>query len=149
MLAGWPKNMGYILKQADELNIDKIFIAPGGTIGPEIIEIAGEASNELIYINEFDVESDKEEVKGFRKKFMKKYGRDPELFSAMGYDATNIIAMLIEKCEGNSECIKDGLYGIKGYKGASGIISFDEYGDVIKPMIMMTIKNGKHVKFKV
>ena len=148
VLGGYARNMGYILKQAKELNINETFVAPAGTIGPEIIEIAGPTADGLIYITEFDLNSDKEVIKTFRENYKQKYNKEPELFSAMGYDAANIIAQMLKICGPNSTCIKDNLYKVQNYDGASGIISFDDHGDVIKPMIFMTIKDGKHVRYE-
>ncbi len=148
LLAGWPRNMGQILKQARELNFETIFITPGGTIGPEIIEIAGNAADGLIYVMEFNLESEREETKRFREKFKQRYAKEPELFAAMGYDAVKIIAMLLKKCGENSVCIKNELYKIQNYQGASAQISFDDHGDVIKPMQFMTIKNSQFVLFE-
>lgn len=146
VLAGWPRNMGQILKQAKEMGINTTFITPGGTIGPEIIEIAGDAADGLIYTMEFDLESSREATKDFMDRFRKKYRKDPELFSALGYDAVKIISAVMKDCGENSECIKDGLYRVENYDGASGVISFDEFGDVEKPLIFMTIKNGEFVR---
>ena len=148
VLGGWPRNMGYILKQAKELNINKTFVAPGGTIGPEILEIAGQAANGLIYISEFDLNSDNEAITAFRAKYNQKYNKEPELFSAMGYDVVNIISGMLKKCGTDSVCLKDNLYQVQNYDGASGVISFDDHGDVIKPMIYMTIKDGKHIRYQ-
>lgn len=143
ILSGWPKNNGQILKQAEELNIDKTFVSPGGVIGPEITEIAGKSADGLIYTMEFNTRSERRATEFFREKFNKKYGKDPELFASMGYDAVGIIAKLLEKCGIDSTCIKDSLYKIKDYDGATAIISFDEYGDVLKPMSFMTIKDAQ------
>ncbi|MBR9704441.1 ABC transporter substrate-binding protein [Candidatus Pacearchaeota archaeon] len=149
VLGGLPRNMGWILKQAKELNVNKQFISPAGTIGPEIIEIAESGSNGLIYIMEFNIEDDREELIKFKEKYKKLYGEDPNLFSAMGYDSLKLTANALRVCGDESECIKNNFYTVQNYSGASGIISFDEYGDVLKPMIMMTIKNEKFVRYKV
>lgn len=147
LLAGWPRNNGHILKQAGELNINTQFIAPGGAISPEITEIAGEYSNGLIYITEFDLDSERPAVQTFKQNYIAKYHRDPELFAAMGYDTANLAIQMLELCGTESDCIKNNLYTVNNYEGVSGVISFDEYGDVKKPMIYMIIKNGRHIHY--
>ncbi|MFA5023187.1 MAG: ABC transporter substrate-binding protein, partial [Candidatus Paceibacterota bacterium] len=143
-----PKNLGYILKQAKELNLNQKFIAPGGAVSPEIITIAGSAADGLVYTMEFDINSTSTATKTFRENFNKRYGKDPELFAAMGYDAAKIVAKMLKICGPNSACLKDNLYQVQNYQGASGIISFDDHGDVLKPMFYMTIKNGKFVRYE-
>jgi len=140
--------MGWIMKQAKELGIETQMVAPAGTIGPELIEIAGTAADGLIYNTEFDLNSEREVVQNFRIKYKEKYGEDPEIFAALGYDSTMIISDMLKICGPDATCIKDELYKVKDYDGASGVISFDENGDVIKPLIYMTIKDGEHVKYE-
>jgi branched-chain amino acid transport system substrate-binding protein len=54
----------------------------------------------------------------------------------------------LPKRNGDPTCIKDQLYKIKDYPGASGKTSFDENGDALKEIIIKTIKNGQFVPYK-
>jgi branched-chain amino acid transport system substrate-binding protein len=148
VLGGWASNMGWIMTQAKELGIETQMVAPAGTIGPELLEIAGTAADGLIYNTEFNLNSEREVVQNFRIKYKEKYNEDPELFAALGYDSTMIIAEMLKICGSNATCIKDELYKVQDYEGASGVISFDANGDVIKPLIYMTIKDGVHVRYE-
>jgi len=145
LITAWPRNTGWILKQAKELDLNLQFIAPGGSVSPEIIEIAQDASNGLIYVLEFNTNSDNKKTKEFIKKFKNKYNREPELFAALGYDGVMLIAKAIEQCNLDSMCVKNNLYTTQNYEGVSGTISFDEYGDVERPLYYMTIKDEKFV----
>ena len=147
VLAGWPRNLGQIMKQAKELGINANFVAPGGAISPEIIEIAKNSSNGLIYTTEFDLDSKRITVQDFRMKYKIKYNKEPELFSAMGYDAIYILADILKICK-DSDCIKKKLYQVSEFEGVSGIITFDKYGDVSKPLIFMEIRNETFIKYK-
>jgi len=148
VLVGWASNVGWILKQAQELDLKIPIVAPAGSIGPEVIEIAGSAADGLIYNTEFDSDNQSAVFQNFKIKYEQQYQTEPDLFSAMGYDATMIIAKMLGKCGQDSTCIKDELYKVKDYDGASGIISFDQNGDVIKPLNFIQIKDGKHVKYE-
>lgn len=147
VIGGWASNIGRIIKQANELGMEQLFVSPAGGMGEEVVDIAGHLANErIIYIVEFDLESRQGEVVEFREKFLEEYGEEPDLFSAMGYDSIKIISKIIKVCSDDSECIKNQLYQIQNYPGASGVISFDEYGDVQKEMVYMTIRDGEFVK---
>ena len=50
----------------------------------------------------------------------------------------------MEKGGFTSEDIKNALYKIKGYNGITGKTSFDENGDVIKPVGFKRVHNGKY-----
>ena len=43
----------------------------------------------------------------------------------------------------NGKEIKHFLRNMGTYEGASGLIKFDEYGDVHKPMILKVVKNRR------
>ena len=46
-----------------------------------------------------------------------------------------------------ADSIKKALYGISDFPGVTGNTTFDNNGDVVKDLKMMTIKNGEFVSF--
>ncbi|GAI47596.1 unnamed protein product [marine sediment metagenome] len=56
--------------------------------------------------------------------------------------------MAIEKGGYNSERIKNILYGVKNYPGVNGSLTFDSNGDVIKSLVIKTVRNGKFIVVK-
>jgi branched-chain amino acid transport system substrate-binding protein len=145
-IVGWAKNTGQILRQAKELNIKIQFFAPVGSIGPEVISIGKEASENLIYSIEFNIDSEDFKVKEFIKNYENKFGEKPDLFAAMAYDSVYLSYEVFKICNNDSECIKNKLYEIE-FNGVSGYINFDEYGDVSKEMYLMTIRDLKFVSY--
>ncbi len=77
--------------------------------------------------------------------FTKKYNSEPSILAAYGYDSLKILASAIEKSNLTPESIRDELYKIKGYEGVTGKISFDENGDVVQPMGVKIIQDGKFI----
>jgi len=148
-IIGASKHVGMIIKQAKELGIKTQFIASSPVESRDVLEIAGELADGIIYPYPYDIKSQDKLQKAFRLKYEKRYGMMPNMLAANAYDALKILAITIEKCGGEDvECIKDELYKVKNYHGASGVLSFDENGDVHKPIIIKTIKNGKFVEYK-
>ncbi len=84
----------------------------------------------------------------FWAKYTAKYSKNPSMYSAQGYDNIKILGNIISNTckDGNSYCIKDELYKIKDYNGASGNITIDPNGDALKPIVIKEIINGKFVK---
>lgn len=147
-LVGGDDHIGHILKQAKELGIQSLFVTHPASVGPQVQNIAGNAAEGILLASEYDLTSLEPAVMDFRKKFNEKYGKDPDLFPPLSYDALHILADGIEQCEENSECVKDYLYTVQDYHGAVGITSFDENGDVQRPFVVMTMKNGEFQKVK-
>ncbi len=129
IVAGFPKEIGIIIRQAREMGISTPFFAHSGSIGPDIELVAGKNANDLMYLSELDTETN--EFKNFSEAYFKAYGKYPELFASNGYDALMLIANAIKACDNeNVECVKTKLYETKEYKGVSGSITYDSNGDL-------------------
>lgn len=148
-LVGHAKENGHVVKQARELNIKAQILGTVGIEGPDLISIAGDSAEGLVYTAPaFDPDSQDPIVKAYQEAYMKKYGKKSEIFAATTYDATKIMALMIEKTGYNPDAIKDGLYKLKDYLGVSGKANFDRNGDVIKSVMFKTVKNKQFVPIK-
>lgn len=70
------------------------------------------------------------------------------MFAVNAYDAVYLVKLAIEKGGYNGEGIENALYSIKDFPGVNGTLSFDKNGDVVKPLTIKTVKNGKFVVVK-
>jgi branched-chain amino acid transport system substrate-binding protein len=83
-------------------------------------------------------------VRNFNNAYKQKYKTDPGVCSASGYDALRIYVWAIEKTGfGTVEEVQKVMAQLKDFPGADGNISFDVHGDLIKPFIFKTVKQGK------
>lgn len=147
--AGFAAETATMLKQAKELNIQKRILSHQPAEAPEVRERAGEAANGVIFATyTIDPESSPAEVNDFIAKFHKRYGKEPQNFAANAYDALRILVSVIDQYGFDSQLIINGLHEVKNYQGATGSISFDEQGDVIQPLRIMTIRNMEVVPFE-
>lgn len=139
----FPGHTGHALKQIKELGISKeilgsIFLEEGHA---EIESIAGvEAMDEIAYPYPDYVEREETD-----KKMMTKYGHVAGPSATEAYDALHLLVKIMREHGTSPEQIKNGLYNIKDYYGASGLVSFNEYGDAIKPFIIKVVRGGKFV----
>jgi branched-chain amino acid transport system substrate-binding protein len=148
-LVGYPKEIPSVLKQAKELGTKAQVLGTVAFEDPQIITVAGDASEGLIY--PYPVEPNKEDmaVKEFLTKYKAKYNKEPGITCDVGYDAVNMIAKAVESSGGETgPDIQKGLMMIKDFHGASGVMTFDENGDVNKSMGMKIIKEGKFVWYQ-
>lgn len=84
----------------------------------------------------------------FKDKFTQRFeGQEPNLCSVQAYDIINIFAGLIEELGDDPVSVKNELYNVKDYKGVSGMITFDENGDLATAEYdLMIVKDGKQIK---
>ena len=137
------KELGQVLKQATDLGIKTQFLSTVMFEDPEILAIAGPAAEGVIYsARAYDAASDDPVVKAFVQSFKARYGVNPDIFAALSYDATQILAKAIEIGGTSSDGIKSALYSIQNYPGVCGLTSFDKNGDVTQPAYLKTVRNG-------
>ena len=142
------KELGYILKQSRELGLDVQWFGIYAAEGPELLEIAGNAAEGLIYTHFFNPASPS--MKEYQRKYKERYGKPSEFYAALAYDNVKILSEVIGRCSGakDSICIKNELYQIKDFPGVTGPITFDENGDTHKEVVIKTVKNGKFVPYE-
>ncbi|MDH5415414.1 MAG: ABC transporter substrate-binding protein, partial [Flavobacteriaceae bacterium] len=147
-LASLYKESALILKQAKEMGIKIQFIGGDGNFAPELIKLSGGAAEGTIVSNmHWDPNSEDPVVKNFVTKFKAMFKKDPEVYAAAGYDCIKVVANAIKNGGYNSDAIKKTLYNTRGFKGVTGDITFDEYGEVKKEYDKFIVKGGKFVNF--
>ncbi len=141
-VASNPQEMPQILKQIKEFGISSIILANGPAMeAVDTIKIAGNSSEGVYY-----AQPRQETSEDFKNKYSLKYGKNAGFASDLGYDVTMLLFNAVKDCNGDdTSCIKEKLYAIKDYKGASSIISFDNNGDVIVPFVIKKIEQGKNI----
>jgi len=141
--------MGRLLIQAKEIGLSKPFFSCIMFEDPDILKIAREAAEGVIYtFPSYDPKSQEKQIRDFVRAFKKKYGQIPDGFAANSYDALKILALAIKKGGGDSEGIKDALYTVRDFPGVTGKTSFDANGDVKKPIGIKTVKDGRFIWLK-
>lgn len=143
----YPDEGPSLIRQLTELKYKGVVLGNGDILEDQsILSSAGNSVNGVYYATNAQPDSTSEEVKTFRKLFFNKYNEMPGITAPEGYDAVNIIKAVLEKTnELKSEDLKKVFYNVQNFSGASGLISFDEYGEVHKPMVIKKIENGKPV----
>jgi len=120
-----------------------LFFTTEAVQNPEVLRQAGDAAEGATYI--LAAPAAGEAVEKFTAAYELKFNKKPELFAAEGYDVVRLIAEAIagttaESLRGSG--IRDFLRRVRDYAGASGTITFDRNGDVIKPFAIKRIEGG-------
>lgn len=147
-LVGYAKEDGLILKETKELGMELQFISTLTTENPDVVKIAENAADGIVYTYLYDPFSSRPQTKAYQEKYKAKFGHDSEMWGALYHDSLWLLKPIFEKCANDSTCIKDSLYKVQGYEGVVGTYSFDSYGDAVMPFILKTIKNGEFMKFE-
>ena len=98
-----------------------------------VIAEAGQLAEGVLFpLPPFDGTSEKEPVVGFVHRYMDTYERAPDIFAAHGYDAMRVVleALRVTAVPETAEINKALHFGLTDFKGVTGPITFDDYGDV-------------------
>ncbi len=142
-LVGNPKGMARALVQAKELGLNTQFLSTSAIIEPEVMKIAGNAVEGVLYTDaSIDTSDENIMIKEFMTDFKNRYNQDPGMLAFTGYDSMMVVASAIENKGEDSESIKSYLDDLENFSSLGGNISFDQ-GSVIRPVRIGIIRNGK------
>ena len=145
-LAGLDRELGLILRQAKEAGFAPQFFASPGAISNKLIEIAGAGAEGLVSASaSFDPESDDPGVLAFTEAFESHFGEIPDWIAANSYDAVHILAARFRDGASGGDQIKQGLYATQEFQGVGGLTTFDLDGEVIKPLVLLQVHEGRFV----
>jgi branched-chain amino acid transport system substrate-binding protein len=146
---GHYQECALILKQAKELGVTGPFVGGDGAYSPELISVAGPAAEGSYYtLMAMGYGVADEEVTRFTSAYRAKYGGEPDVYSAYAYDALMVVADAARRGGFAADGIKDALYKTRGFRGVTGITSFDANGEVDKPFGVYEVKSGKFVPLR-
>lgn len=149
---------GHITRQTKEVaGLEKVHLmAADGCFSPDFYKAAGEAAVGMFHSSP-DFSAFGSGYKEFVAKHQKKFGEKPIApFHAHGYDAAMMIFAAIEKVGKKGpdgtlyigrQKLRDALYQTKHFKGLTGTLSCDNYGDCADPRIAVyktTLENVKN-----
>ncbi len=148
-LPAYPRDSGYIIRQARGMGILSIFLGGDGW-GSDGFFTYGKDSIEGSYLTDhWYYDLDEESSRNFVSKFIEKFNEIPDSGAALTYDAVYILAdALIRANSLDTTKIRNFLAKTENFNGITGSITFDENGDPIKPAVIMKIENNERVFIK-
>jgi len=141
--AGYYNEAASIVRQAKELGVKSQILGEEGFDSPKFIEIAGDAAEGVIIATNLDRDDPRPVVQNFLKNYSAAYGHDADMVGASSYDAFMILVDAIKKTGTDAKAIQKALLGTKDYNGLTGKISRFVQGEVVKPVQIQVVKDGK------
>jgi len=109
----------------------------------QLLRQARKEAEGSVFPDIFTINSEKPEVRYFVETYRMTFNEEPDRYSALGFDACNVIMKTVEEGARNREEVRAGLLKIRNYSGATGMFSFREDGGVERKLVILRIKNGK------
>jgi branched-chain amino acid transport system substrate-binding protein len=143
-LSGYYPEGSKIAQQARELGMDVQMLGSDGYASDELPKLGGAAVEGMLVSTFFDYSNSDPAI----QKFVEAYkaandGANPDWFAANSYDVIMLAAQAATNAGSNDRtALNDALGSIGTYEGISGPITFDENGDVVKPLTIVIVQDG-------
>jgi branched-chain amino acid transport system substrate-binding protein len=115
----------------------------------KLTEIAGPAAEDTYVVDSFDRGRDDAALKQFFANFQQRAGYPPENVAAITYSAVKLMADAIKRANSADPAkVRDALAATKNFPLLTGdLIGFNNLHEVIMPINVNMVKNGKFVSF--
>lgn len=148
-LAAYASDVAQMISGLRELGYEGAIFTTSAFASPEIIAQVGKAANG-VYLTQasFDVDSENPRVMEFVEAFRAKYGSDPDLYAAHGYDTMLVLAQALQEGGSIKTDFWKAIRSLRDFAGATGTIQFDERGDVQKFPRVYVVDDGVLVDYE-
>ena len=115
-----------------------------GWNSPDLVRIGGAAVEGAVFVDGFFRNSPAPAVRSFVERYLQKYGEDPSILAAQGFDILGMLLTALETPGVRSrEELRQALAGLQNYPGVTGTTSFDPQGDAVKGLFLLQVRDGQ------
>jgi branched-chain amino acid transport system substrate-binding protein len=132
-----------ILKQMRELGLKQPVFGSHRMMGATFVKEAGSAAEGVEAVVPYDPSRREVRWLDFNERYAAKYQQNPDHFSALAYDAMQVLLDGICRAGLNRGRIRDALTGVAKYSGVTGEMIFDPNCKNVSPMYLATVRNGQ------
>jgi branched-chain amino acid transport system substrate-binding protein len=133
-ISDYADEVGQTLRLLDQVGYDGSVLTLSTFASPKVIAAIGEPA-EWVYLTHpaYDPADETNPVlKSFVQAYQEEYGGIPGAFAAHGYDAMLLMAEAVAAGGNSGADFWKGMRGLREVQGVTGILQFDEMGDVQK-----------------
>ena len=142
---GYYSESGLIIKQARDAGISQTILGPDGMDSPKLAELAGEENlNDVYFTTAYTTVDASEELTSFIEAYKAEYNEEPDMFSVLAYDATNLGLQALEEAGKTGEAFNEAIKNIE-FTGLTGSFTFDEEHTPLKKVLVVELQNGEQV----
>lgn len=138
-LIAFPREGRLILQQQQEMGLDQPVLATEVMKDPDVASQHGSEGLTITYPQSGEGTAGYD---AFTQAYQQRFGEEPPSYTREAYDAFTLTVEALRNCDDVTACWDE----VDGHEGASGTLTFDRYGDVVKEYDIFTVRNGSFVK---
>ncbi len=141
----YADQVGLIAPQLAFYGIEKLpLLGINGWNSPDLLRVAGRYVEGAVFADGFFRASPYPVVQEFVALYTAKYGEEPSILEAQGFDAAGILLALLDRPEVRSrEDLLQALTQLRNYPGVTGSTSFNAQGECEKVLFLLQVRNGQ------
>jgi branched-chain amino acid transport system substrate-binding protein len=145
-IPGYYSDGAAIALQARQLGLNVPLLAGDGWDSPGLVQLGGQAVEGSQFTTHFAPDNPTPKVQAFLQDFQKRFGREPPMGAALGYDAARIgLDALRRAPAGKGPQLRDALAHTATFDGVTGLITFGQQRDALKSAMVLRIRGGHGV----
>jgi len=114
---------------------------------PDLLTLAGPYLEKAVFVSGFYRYSTYPFVKEFVDRYFERYGTEPSLFEAQGYDVAGILlSLLAQNPSSDRDSLRRDLGRMPYYPGVTGATRFTSGGEADKVLYLLRVENGSLVQ---
>ena len=143
---GYYGEAGLIIKQARAAGLDQTILGPDGMDSPKLAELAGaSALNNVYFTTAYTTVNASDDLLSFIEAYKAEYNEEPDMFSVLAYDATNLGLQALEEAGATGEKLNEAIKNIQ-FSGLTGSFTFDDAHTPTKKVLVVELQDGVQVK---
>lgn len=147
-IIGYAEHIVEVLEHLSRLRFKGVRCTTSTIDVGEVLERAGDLVEGVVFpLPAFDVGSVAEPVQGFVREYRERFGRQPDIYAAHGYDGMRVAirALATSSALYTPELQKAIRFELSDLLGVTGVISFNDHGEVARYPVMHCIMDGRVV----
>ncbi|MFP3941730.1 MAG: ABC transporter substrate-binding protein [Thermoanaerobaculia bacterium] len=142
--SGADETARHVLRELARRGFRGTVMTTSAFAAPRLLSRTGHGTEGLVLsASPFDPDSQDPQVRAFVEAYRAEHGTAPDLYAAHGYDAVMALARAMEGEDGSSREPWEGLRSLSGYRGVTGVIQFDEQGNVGQFPRVWVVEEGR------
>ncbi|ALA93289.1 ABC-type branched-chain amino acid transport system, periplasmic component [Porphyromonas gingivalis AJW4] len=143
-LIGYAEECAQIIKKSIQSHRKINFIGLSTLYTPELVKLIGTPVKSL-YLSapSLPLDDSKPRIKEFQEKYFHKYHQDADIWAGYGYDAGEIVKIVLEQAAQNKTTYIDEMYKVKNFIGVTGVITINSDRSIFKTMSIVEYTNGE------
>ena len=113
---------------------------------PDLVSIARNHVEGAFFTSSFYADSSVGYVRAFADRYVETFDASADDFSASAYDAANLLLVQLARGATSRSDVRDGILGVKGFPGVSGVLSMRADGNARKRPFLLSVRRGKIVE---